>query len=144
MNRGLSRMKETKVPFTLEGFEKYRKIPEVKDVISKLQPNCYRTKNVPPEKYIRLMCNTYLQIEPKLILCAEKVARRMQQLRKNGFTQLMTSDIRAIGCVAAVCKSKGIHYHADIFGLKEMQFNKAVNIVYNNTDAEIVKHLQCN
>lgn len=143
MNKALLRMKETKVPFTLESFEKYRKIPEIKEILYKLRPECYRTKNVPPEKYIRLMSNVYLKIEPRLILCAERVARRMQQLRKNGFTQLMTSDLRAIACVAAVCHAKNIHFSATTFGLKEMQYKKALNIVLNNNDDEIKRHLEC-
>jgi hypothetical protein len=143
MNNALKRFREKKTNFTLEKFEKYRRMNTTRLIISKLKPECYRTKNIPAERYIRLMSNMFLKIEPKLILCAENVCRRMQQLRKNGFKQTVTQDLKAIASVAAVCKYNGIHFSARTFGLQGKQFNDAVDVVLSNSDENVQEYLKC-
>lgn len=143
MNRVLSKMKNSKVPFTLESFEKYKQMNELKTIITRLKPICYNKKNIAPHMYIRLMCNTYLHIEPKLIQCAENVCRRMQMLRKNGFKPDVSPDLRAIACVAAVCVLNNVNFNAKTFGLKEAQFNTNLKRVLVNPDEQIQTYLSC-
>tara|TARA_B100001094_G_scaffold332518_1_gene404975 strand:+ start:1322 stop:2392 length:1071 start_codon:yes stop_codon:yes gene_type:complete len=131
MKRNKQKMKQQ--PITMESFLKYKNTDYIKSQLKKKVESCYAIDDIEPFHFIRFPSNVLLGLDIDLIKQAEKLCRKITNLKEGiSFNEDDSNEIKALACIAAVCHHNDIKVDNKTFNVKPTEFNRNLKIALIN------------